>query len=78
MTATVLNPAQITPCQCAEELSVTRIQRVPKPQDTDNRHICHLPPKCLVHAEKFTRSAGGLSSVPPGCMGVGEGGGKEP
>ena len=26
--------------------AVTRIQRVPKPQDTDNWHICHLPPKC--------------------------------
>lgn len=26
--------------------AVTRIQRVPEPQDTDYWHICHLPPKC--------------------------------
>lgn len=62
---TVLNPAQIMPCQYGEELSVARVQRVPKPQSADNWHIHHLPPKCLAPAEKFTPSAGGPSSVLP-------------
>lgn len=62
---TVLNLAQITPCQFGEELSVTQVQTVPRPHDdTDNWHIRHLPPKCLAHAEKFTQLAGGPSSVP--------------
>lgn len=61
--ATVPNPAHTMPCKYGEELSVARVQRVPKPQTTDNWHIRHLPPKSLAHAEKFTQSAGGLSSV---------------
>lgn len=62
---TVLNLAQIMPCQFGEELSVTQVQTVPRPHDdTDNWHIRHLPPKCLAHAEKFTQLAGGPSSVP--------------
>lgn len=60
---TVLNPAQIMPCQYGEELSVAQVQRVPKPQSTDNWHIHHLPPKCLAHAEKSTQLAGGPGSV---------------
>lgn len=63
MTAIVLNPARIVPCQYGEELSAARVRRVPKPQNTDNWHIRHLPPKCLAHAEKFTQSAGGPSSA---------------
>lgn len=78
LTATVQNPAQIVPCQCEEKLSVTRVQSVPKLQNTDNWHICHLPPKCLAHAEKFTRSAGGPSSVLLGQWVGGEGREKEP
>lgn len=76
LTATVQNPAQIVPCQCEEELSVTRVQSVPKLQNTDNWHICHLPPKCLAHAEKFTPSAGGPSSVLLGQWVGGRGGKK--
>ena len=76
LTAAVQNPAQIVPRQCGEELSVTRVQSVPKLQNTDNWHICHLPPKCLAHAEKFTPSAGGPSSVLLGQRVGGRGGEK--
>lgn len=61
--ATVPNPVHVVPCQYGEKLSVARVQRVPKPQNIDNWHIRHLPSKCLEHAEKFTQSAGGPSSV---------------
>lgn len=73
MMAILPNPAQIRPCQCGGELSVTRVQRGPEPQSADNWHIRHLPPRCLAPAEKFTQSAGGPSSVLCG-WGVGEGG----
>lgn len=63
---TVFKPAQSVPCQFGEELSVAQVQRVPRPHNTDNWHICPLPPKCLAHAEKFTQLAGGPSSVPRG------------
>lgn len=36
-------------------LSVAWVWRQPNPQNTDNWHIRHLPPKLLAHAEKCTQ-----------------------
>lgn len=64
VTTSVLNPAQIVPCQFGEEGSAAQGQRVPRPPTTDNWHVHHLPPKCLAHAQQFTLLDGGPSSVP--------------
>lgn len=56
---TLVAAVRSQPTSCPVNRGKSSPPREPKPQNTDNWHIRHLPAKCLAHAETFTQSAGG-------------------